>query len=108
MENVIDRLKDWAKNLKAELSSLSSDKKIAQATLLAEVEHGIGCLRLCDVYNIGPNSTIVELPAQTCQTPSSEYRILEDCETEDRKYWVEPKVHGKPIRLNQGSKVILG
>lgn len=107
MENVINKLRDMAKGLKADLPALSGEEKVAHAALLNEVEHAIGCLRICDINNIGPNSKVIELPTQIYQTPSSEYRIIEDCETEDRKYWVEPKVNGDFIRLHQGSKVIL-
>jgi hypothetical protein len=40
-----------------------------------------------------------ELPECRTATPSSEYRVLEDHETERREHWSEVAVDGVPLRL---------
>lgn len=73
------------------------------------IDYSLALLKKCDEFGVKPKSIFTKLPEQTCQTPSSEYRIMEDCETEERKWWVEAKIKEKKhdcIRLNQGDVVI--
>ena len=73
------------------------------------VEYAINLLRKCEDFDVKPSSIFTKLPEQACQSPSSDYRIMEDCETEDSKCWVEAKVEGRQfnqVRLNQGDVVI--
>jgi hypothetical protein len=73
------------------------------------IEYSLSLLKKCEEFDIKPTSIFTRLPVQTCQSPSSEYRIMEDCETEDRKWWVEAKIKDKQfdcVRLHQGDVVI--
>jgi hypothetical protein len=72
----------------------------------AEIDRAIGLLRLCARYGIQPNAEVVVLPAQGTQTPSSEYRVMEDHETDDRSRWTEVKVRGVPVRAHEGHLLV--
>jgi hypothetical protein len=39
------------------------------------------------------------MPEGRTRTPSSEYRVLEDHETDNREHWIEVVVQGDPLRL---------
>ena len=73
------------------------------------VESAINLLRKCEDFDVKASSIFTKLPEQVCQSPSSDYRIMEDCETENSEHWVEAKVEGRQsnqVRLNQGDVVI--
>jgi hypothetical protein len=73
------------------------------------LEYSIALLKKCEEFDIKPKSIFTKLPVQLCQSPSSEYRIVEDCETEEPKWWVEAKIKGRRfncVRLHQGDVVI--
>lgn len=48
--------------------------------------------------------TVVELPAS--HTGYSDYRIINDCESDDPDHWVEVDISGEKIRLSEGDIVI--
>ncbi len=84
-----------------------------KATLIGNknlLNYSIKLLKKCEKYGIHPNSIFTQLPAQKCESPSSDYRIVEDCETEDRRWWVEVNVEigGTlfDVRLHGGDVVI--
>lgn len=73
------------------------------------LEHSIRLLKKCDEFDICAGSVFTKLPQKMCNSPSSEYRIVEDGETEDKKYWEEVQVNGKQfncVRLSEGDVVI--
>ena len=61
-------------------------------------------------YNgIAAGSIFTKLPQKQCDSPSSEYRIIEDGETDDPQYWKEVKIKNKQfncVRLGEGDVVI--
>jgi hypothetical protein len=70
------------------------------------VLYSLKLLKKCESYGIQPNSMFTTLPEQRCQSPSSEYRIVEDCETDNPQLWIELKVKDRYVRLHQGDVVI--
>jgi hypothetical protein len=63
-------------------------------------------LELCESWNILPKSIVHVLPPQRIGDGSSNYRIMEDCETESRERWVEADFQGRTIRFNEGNLLI--
>lgn len=79
---------------------------IAKKTL---VEHSIRLLKKCDKYGVCSGSIFTKLPSKICDSPSSDYRIIEDCETDDNKHWTEVEIKDKQfgnVRLGEGDVVI--
>lgn len=70
------------------------------------IQYSISLLKKCDLYDIKPRSVFWRLPERLCESPSSEYRILEDCETEKREHWHEVLFDGKRIRLRHNDIII--
>lgn len=56
---------------------------------------------------INPDWNIVRLPAQNTQTPSSEFRLVEDHESDDPTYWTEVKLDGRELRPSPGDFLIM-
>ncbi|TQV88291.1 hypothetical protein [Aliikangiella coralliicola] len=72
-------------------------------------EHSIRLLKKCDENGVGAGSIFTKLPRKVCDSPSSDYRIIEDLETDDNKYWTEVNIEGKRlgnVRLGEGDVVI--
>ena len=57
-------------------------------------------------YQIDPNSAVTILPNLKTSTPSSEYRIIEDHESDDQMSWEEVKINGTELRPNPGDFII--
>ncbi|MBQ4810297.1 hypothetical protein J8M20_03075 [Pseudoalteromonas luteoviolacea] len=73
------------------------------------IEHSISLLKKCDKHGISAGSIFTKLPQTQCDSPSSEYRIIEDGETDDPQYWQEVKIDNKQfncVRLGEGDVVI--
>ena len=71
-----------------------------------ELDRAIGCLRLCMRYDISPTDRVSVLPEPTTLTPSSEYRIVEDHESDDRAWWTEVRIDGYPLRPVPGALIV--
>ena len=109
MENVINKLRAWAEEIANDLRQESLSDSQRRADLIAlrsEISCAVQRLVLCEKWGINPRSRIQVLPAQKCRTPSSEYRIMEDCETDDRHWWVEADFDGQVCRPNEGDLII--
>lgn len=71
--------------------SVSLDRK-------RDVDAAIAALQLCAAHGIHGKATVTKLPMTQTSTPSSEYRLVEDHETDDPQTWTEVVVDGIPIR----------
>ena len=71
-----------------------------------QLDDAIQCLKFCRTHEIIASAKVFQLP----ETPSgmlfSEYRILEDHETDDQNYWTELKIENREIRLSPGVLLI--
>jgi hypothetical protein len=74
--------------------------------MLSEVDLACQRLELCEKWQIFPRSIIRTLPPQKCESGSSDYRIMEDCETENRQSWMEADFAGRTVRFNAGDLII--
>lgn len=73
------------------------------------IVYAMKLLKKCEQHSIKPSSIFTTLPEQLCQTPSSEYRIVEDCETDDPQSWIEVNIKSAKygqLRLHEGDVVI--
>jgi transcription elongation GreA/GreB family factor len=57
-------------------------------------------------FQINPDSKVTVLPEQTTSTPSSEFRIIEDHESDMKEYWSEIKPNGDELRPSPGDFII--
>ena len=71
-----------------------------------QLDDAIQCLRFCETHAITASAKVIQLPETRTRTPSSEYRILEDHETEDRDVWTELKIGPVEVRPSPGTLLI--
>lgn len=66
----------------------------------------IHALDMFECYQINEKSIdrIVELPDS--HTGYSDYRIMNDCESDDPAQWIELKINNETIRLSEGDIII--
>jgi len=109
MKNNIE-YSDAIKLIEAEIILLESKLRINQSQNILNKIHrykqAVKWLKNGQQYNINPKSNITELPPTLVQTPSSEYRIMEDSESDDRSTWVELKIKDQEFRLRGGDIII--
>ena len=105
------------KLLEKELEALTEKIKICEsleqkAELIGNknlVDHSLRLLKKCEQHDIRAGSIFTKLPPKKCDSPSCDYRIIEDGETDDPKYWYEVEISGKQygsVRLHEGDVVI--
>jgi len=70
------------------------------------LDFAIKWLEKGEKYNINPNNKIIKLPDTETKTPSSEYRIIEDHESDNCENWNELKIDQNFIRPIPGSWLI--
>ncbi|WP_061250164.1 hypothetical protein [Leptospira alstonii] len=75
--------------------------------LKKELDKAIIWLIKGEEHNIDPNKEILILPEVRTQTPSSEFRIIEDHESDKALNWTEIEIGNKKIRPSPGSWLIL-
>jgi len=71
------------------------------------LDSAIKWLKKGEEFNIDPNKQIISLPQTQTKTPSSEFRIIEDNESDKIEHWEEVKINDKIIRPLPGSWIIL-
>jgi hypothetical protein len=101
---VVERLRQWQDSVLEQLKDPASKSEALRLKL--QLDDAIGCLRPCERYQITPNALVVRLPDPQTNTPSSEFRIIEDQETDQREKWIEVMIDGSPIRPLPGSLLI--
>ena len=72
-------------------SSVALDRK-------RDVDAAIAALKLCAAHGIHGKATVTKLPMTQTSTPSSDYRLVEDHETDDPHTWTEVVVNDVPVR----------
>ncbi len=105
MQQVLLKLRSWRDETVAALRSDSGDRSVELA-LKRELDRAIACVELCDRYAIDPQGKVTVLPESRTRTPSSEYRLVEDHETDDRAHWTEVHVDGEPVRPAPGDAIL--
>ncbi len=96
-DRVVAQLRTWAKQIVRDDSD--QDLKV-------EIERAIGCLNFCSSYAIRPARRVIRLPDPQTLSPSSEFRVVEDNESDEREHWIEVEVDGESIRPVPGSIIL--
>ncbi|MDR2326167.1 MAG: hypothetical protein LBE51_12300 [Acidovorax sp.] len=71
-----------------------------------QLDDAIACLQWCEAHSITASAKVTQLPETRTRTPSSEYRIVEDHETEDRSIWTELQQGSQPLRPSPGMLLV--
>ena len=107
-EHVLQHLEEWKEKESKVAESISNiEEKANQIGLVNEIDTAIQQLKLCRQHNIIGGTKIVSLPNDYEYSPSINYRIVCDHETDDSKHWEEIKIDGQHYRLCSGSKIIV-
>jgi hypothetical protein len=103
-EAVICKLKLWHEEALTHIRSPEThDEALA---LKRQIEAAIGCLQLCEEYQIRPEAQVTILPGAPFFPPWTEFRILDDRETERREEWAELEIENESFPLYPGDIVI--
>lgn len=88
-----------------DLISKNIDKE-SNLNLKKELSETLYLLNIFDEYQISKKTidTIIELPSSN--TGYSDYRIINDCESDDLDHWLEVSINEEKIRLAEGDIVI--
>ncbi len=99
--------------LQAEIDSLEHEIEICsvleeKAELIGklnQVRYSEDLLRRCEAFGVHPTSVFTALPPLVCE--GTEYRVISDLDTDQRKDWVEvKKENGGFLRLWGGCVVV--
>ncbi len=71
-----------------------------------ELNRAIRILRWAQSFALAGDEKSVVVPEARTKTPSSEFRVLEDHETDDRKWWTEVETDGERLRLYPGDLIV--
>jgi hypothetical protein len=104
----IKKLKKWRNELVEKLRKTTNEQQkedILKRKI--EIDRALACLEMCNKFDIQTRNIerVLSLPAPKTGY-FSEYRIVDDAETEDRKYWQEFRINGKKIFLHQGDIIL--
>ncbi|MGE8555467.1 MAG: hypothetical protein ACN6OB_16230 [Chryseobacterium jejuense] len=90
------------------LSSLISNgiDKESNLQLKKELSDAIHLLEMFDCYQISKKTIDMILELPDSRTGYSEYRIMNDCESDDPAQWIELKINDKKIKLSEGDIII--
>ena len=101
--NKLQELRDYA------INELKQGKNEFRKTKL-ELDRAISCLEFCNEHNLFIDKkekySAFELPLPVGTGCFSDYRIVDDCETEDKEFWRELKFEGKKVFLSPGDIII--
>lgn len=104
MQKAIEYLQECRKQKVEHLKN----KENEYLTELQELDKAINWLRKIDELNLRgvQKYDLLELP--DIKTGFSEFRILNDCETDDRNLWIELKKDDYPVFMTAGDILIIG
>ena len=108
MDRHSDAIKLIAKevaDIEIQLSAVGGDE-----VLVLRKESLVKSLRLLQQlteYDVAPRAKIHTLPLPESSGHFSEFRLLDDQETEDRSHWTELEIEGDPVRAIVGDILIL-
>ncbi len=84
------------------LAVLDHAARTAPPSSRRELAEARRCLEMCARLGFDGRERAYVLPAPETRTPSSEFRIMEDQETDDRRHWTEVTIDGSPVRPGAG------
>lgn len=96
--------------VEAEISKIEKELQVHQSQILLNkiysYKQAMSWLKIGQNYNVNPKSKFFKFPITMTQTSSSEYRIIEDNESDDRYIWTELKIEGEELRPSTGDILI--
>ncbi|ARN21750.1 hypothetical protein [Piscinibacter gummiphilus] len=107
MQNAIGHLRRLHDELKVDLEHTPRTDHHAISQLVGMMnELDLACqqLQLCEKWGIVPRSIIRVMPPTRCE--DSEYRVMDDCESDNRSDWAEVDVDGRGVRFGRGTLII--
>lgn len=102
--SVLAKLAAWRAEVLEPLPDAAARE--AGVKLKLEIEEAIGCPEWCSKYGVRRDSQVAVLPDAILKTQYSEYRIVEDQDMDDRRWWIEVSVDGEPLRPPPGALVV--
>ena len=86
--------------------SLLQGEKQALVSYKKELEQLLFLKKLSDTYHLEPKEIerIIVLPPPG--TDFANFRLVDDVETDERKYWKELQMEGENLSLNEGDIII--
>lgn len=101
LTQVLENLNNWRHELVEQMRSPSTTELQREEVLKLKVQldQAIGCLQLCERYQILLTSKVIEI-VRSQQGHSSEYHLMDDCASPERDVWIEVEVNGKPVELS--------
>lgn len=103
-ENIIEILKLESNKVVEELRISNNSKSINDKR---NIDNAIKWLKKGMENQINPDLNIIRIPEQVTKTPSSEFRLIEDHESDDKKYWTEVKISDVELRPLAGDFLIM-
>jgi hypothetical protein len=103
-ENIIEILKLESYKVVEKLRINSNSESI---THKKNIDNAIKWLKKGMENQINPDLNIIVIPEQMTKTPSSEFRLVEDHESDDKKYWTEVKINDTALRPLTGDFLIM-
>lgn len=102
--NIINQIEKEIASIVLKLKEKKSDELITKKN---EYDNALKWLKKGEKYQINPKSKFIILPEQSTKTPSSEFRIIEDHESDDKNNWQEIKVQDSEIRPRPDDVLIM-
>ncbi len=104
LEEVIEHLRLWREGVESQLRS--PETHAAALKQKRQIDTAIGCLELCQRFQIRPTAKVTRLPDTQTQTPSSDFRLIEDHESDHKEDWVEVRINGERFYLYPDDLII--
>ena len=101
---VTGMLRTWRESLTDRLQDPATRDEALR--LKRQLDDAIGCLELCEQHQIRPDVSVIALPEPRTMSPSSEFRVVEDQESDRRDDWIEVTLDDVPVRPLPGSLII--
>ncbi|MDN3693593.1 hypothetical protein QWZ06_15505 [Chryseobacterium tructae] len=100
--------KEFIANEIEKLNDLISNEAHTESTiqLKKELSEAVYVLDIFDRYQISKKTIDMILELPDSHTGYSDYRIINDCESDDVKQWVELNINNENIRLSDGDLII--
>lgn len=103
-DDVIAKLRRWRESLLGQLPDPATRDEVLK--LKRQLDEAIGCLELCERHQIRPDACVIALPEPETLSPSTEFRLVEDHESDRREDWTEVTLDGVPVRPLPGSLIL--
>ena len=92
--------------LTARAKQATRDQKRRLEADICALREAVTALEVLGRWGVRGKLRVTRLPLPTTQTAGSEFRLIEDAESDDPTRWVEVEVEGKPVRPLPGALIL--